>query len=139
MKSLIVVLSGLCFILSTSFTTKVDEGIFFEHGRYSEAKKLAKETDKTIFIDSYTQWCGPCKKMAAQVFTDSEVGAYFNQNFINVKMDMEKTEGILIARRYSVNFYPTLLFVKPNGELIRKEVGYQNKKQLLQLAKDVMN
>jgi uncharacterized protein YyaL (SSP411 family) len=40
--------------------------------------------------------------MAAQVFTDADVGEYFNSNFIHVKMDMEETEGMLVGRRYSV-------------------------------------
>jgi thioredoxin-related protein len=137
MKSTTTILFLLTFISLTSFTAKVDSGIVFEHGRYTQARKLARETNKTIFIDSYTQWCGPCKKMASQVFTDSEVGNYFNKNFINVKMDMEESEGILFGRRYSVNFYPTLLFVKPSGELIKKEVGYQTKAQLMKLARDV--
>ena len=137
MKSSTLILFLLTFISATSFTTKIDGGISFETGRYTQARKIARETNKTIFIDSYTQWCGPCKKMASQVFTDPEVGSYFNKNFINVKMDMEQSEGILIGRRYSVNFYPTLLFVKPSGELIRKEVGYQTKAQLMQLARDV--
>lgn len=122
---------------TASFAPRAQKGISFEHGKLSDAKKLAKETHKIIFIDSYTQWCGPCKKMAAQVFTDADVGKYFNSNFINVKMDMEETEGMLVGRRYSVNFYPTLLFIKPTGELVRKEVGYHSKSQLLSLVKRI--
>ena len=130
---------SLILVLFTSFTSSIDTGISFEHSRFSEAKKLARETNKTIFIDSYTQWCGPCKKMAAQVFTDKEVGTFFNNNFVNVKVDMEETEGLLIARRYGVNFYPTLLFIKPTGELVRKEVGFHDRKQLLRLARSVVH
>lgn len=137
MKNYFILLLGLILLSTTSTAPHAEPGISFEHGKFSEAKKLAKETNKTIFIDSYTQWCGPCKKMAAQVFTDAEVGRYFNKNFVNVKMDMEETEGMLVGRRYSVNFYPTLLFIKPSGELVRKEVGYHTKAQLLSLAKQV--
>ena len=133
-----IALLGLVILLFTSFTSSIQGGISFEHSRFSEAKKLAKQTNKTIFIDSYTQWCGPCKKMAAQVFTDKEVGNFFNSNFINVKVDMEDTEGMLLARRYSVNFYPTLMFIKPTGELVRKEVGYHDRAQLLKLARSVV-
>lgn len=42
--------------------------------------------------------------MTTQVFTDAYVGEYFNSDFINVKMDMEETEGMLVGRGYSVNF-----------------------------------
>ena len=94
-------------LLSThtkSIAPQAQKGISFEHGKFSDAKKLAKETNKIIFIDSYIQWCGPCKKMTTQVFTDADVGEYFNSDFINVKMDMEETEGMLVGRGYSVNF-----------------------------------
>ena len=129
-------LSAFLIILS-SFTANVNGGISFHAGNYAQARKLAKETNKTIFIDGFTEWCGPCKKMAKEVFTDKEVGTYFNSNFINVKIDMEATDGMLISRRYSVNFYPTLLFIKPSGQLVRKEVGYQNKGDLMRIARDV--
>jgi thioredoxin 1 len=137
MKNYFILILGLLLLGTTSVAPRAQKGISFEHGKFYDAKKLAKETNKIIFIDSYTQWCGPCKKMAAQVFTDPDVGEYFNSNFINVKMDMEETEGMLVGRRYSVNFYPTLLFIKPTGELVRKEVGYHSKSQLLSLAKRI--
>lgn len=65
-------------------------GISFEHSSWEDILKKAKEENKLIFIDAYTTWCGPCKMMARNVFTDAEVGTFFNQNFINVKLDMEK-------------------------------------------------
>lgn len=136
MKLKTTLLLGILFLVATSFKGSIDAGISFHQGNYSTAKKLAKQSNKTIFIDGYTEWCGPCKRMAKEVFTDAEVGKYFNANFINVKMDMEKTDGMLVSRRYSVNFYPTLLFIKPSGELIRKEVGFKNKSELLNLARE---
>ncbi|MDB9882123.1 thioredoxin domain-containing protein [Bacteroidia bacterium] len=139
MKSTTFLLFTTVLLISSSFSSGVLGDISFEDGKYSEVRKLAKEKNKTIFIDGYTQWCGPCKKMASTVFTDTEVGSYFNRNFINVKMDMEKTEGMLVGRRYGVNFYPTLLFIKPSGELVLKEVGYHSKSEPMRLAKDIAN
>lgn len=126
-------------IILSSFTSNFDSGISFFEGKFIDAKKQAAETGKTIFIDGYTEWCKPCKQMASTVFTDNEVGRFFNSKFISVKMDMEKTDGMLVSRRYNVNFYPTLLFVKPDGTLIRKEVGFHDKAQLLKLAREVAN
>ncbi len=135
-----ILFSLLVLFSSLSNKEPVGEiGISFFTGKYAEARALAKKINKPIFIDDYTVWCGPCKKMAKDVFTDSDVGSFFNKNFINVKMDMEKTSGALIGRRYDVHFYPTLLFILPSGELIRKEVGYHSKAKLLKVARDVVH
>ena len=77
-------------------------------------------------MDAYTTWCGPCKRMAAEVFTEPEVGRFYNENFINVKIDMEKGEGIELARQYDVYAYPTLLFINGEGELVHRGLGYQD-------------
>lgn len=92
------------------------QGIEFEHGSWAEAVKKAKTLNKLIFVDVYTSWCGPCKIMASQVFTRPEVGAKFNQGFVNVKIDAEKGEGIAIAKKYAVLSYPTYLFINPADE-----------------------
>ena len=44
------------------------QGIEFSHGTWKEVLAKAKQEDKLVFIDVYTSWCGPCKKMAAKVF-----------------------------------------------------------------------
>lgn len=127
----------LVILLQFSFTSHSDEGIYFHSGSYAEAKQMAKEQDKIIFIDGYTEWCGPCKRMSTDVFTDAAVGEYFNEHFVSIKLDMEKTQGMLVGRRYDVNFYPTLLFITPSGTLLHKEVGFRDKSELLKMAKNI--
>jgi thiol-disulfide isomerase/thioredoxin len=99
------------------------EGIQFFHGSWEEALEKAKSEQKPIFVDAYASWCGPCKRMAAQVFPQEEVGAFFNAKFINVKMDMEKGEGPEFAKKFPVRAYPTLLFITPQEEKFHEHVG----------------
>lgn len=99
------------------------EGIQFFHGSWDEALEKAKAEQKPIFVDAYASWCGPCKRMAAQVFPQKEVGELFNAKFINVKMDMEKGEGPAFAKKFPVRAYPTLLFITPQEEKFHEHVG----------------
>lgn len=118
----------------------VAQGIAFEHEpSWKEILSKAKESNKLIFVDAYTTWCGPCKKMANEVFIDKEVGDLFNASFVNVKMDMEKGEGPELAKTYSVSSYPTYLFVNGDGELLHIGVGSMPTADFIQLAKAALN
>ena len=94
-------------------------GINFLHGTtWAEAVAKAKAENKLIFIDFYTQWCGPCLNMAQTVFSLPTVGYYYNQTFINLKIDAEEGEGITLAKKYGVRSYPTYAFIDPATEEI---------------------
>jgi thiol-disulfide isomerase/thioredoxin len=79
-------------------------------------------------------WCGPCKKMVAEVFPLKEVGDVFNPAFVNYKIDAEKGEGIQIAKQFGVKSYPTYLFVNGDGVLIYRSGGYNPSKIFLNEA-----
>lgn len=73
---------------------------------FQDALQEAEATGKLIFLDGYTSWCAPCKMMNTTVFTDPEVGHFFNEHFINVKFDMEKGEGRELLKRYGMQVIP---------------------------------
>jgi thiol-disulfide isomerase/thioredoxin len=85
----------LSFFLVTLFSLNVAaQGIEFEHDKsFEEVLKMAKTQNKLIFMDCFTTWCGPCKRLSSMVFPDPAVGEYYNKNFINTKFDMERGEG----------------------------------------------
>jgi len=99
----------------------------------------AKRVNKPVFIDVYTVWCGPCKVMRKEAFTNTKVGSFLNQNFVCYAIDAEKGEGITIAKEYGVNSYPTLLFILPDGTLIQKTTGYNGIDPLLAEAKKALS
>lgn len=106
----------------------------FDSLGWQAALDKARSEDKIIFLDAYTQWCGPCKMMSARCFPDSSVGAWFNPRFVNLKMDMERGEGPTLAQRYGIELYPTLLFLHGDGTVAHRAVGYHNPAELLALA-----
>lgn len=120
---------------------KSDEvvGIQFLKISYEEALKLSKKTGKPIFIDCYTVWCGPCKVLSKRTFTNPELGKFFNENFINMKVEMEKdADGPELARLFRVRAYPTLLFLNSDGTLIKQSLGYVKPDYLLNFAKEIV-
>ena len=114
-------ISILCFSLFLSLSA-IAGGIDFFHGSVEEAKALAKEEGKLIFVDAFTTWCGPCKRMSSQVFTDENVGEFYNRTFVNLKLDMERGEGKEFQQKYRVSAFPTLLFLDPEGTVVNKVV-----------------
>jgi len=108
--------------------------IEFQHITLKEAKTLAKEQNKPIFVDVFATWCGPCKYMAATTFMDPAIGTYFNTEFINVKLDGEKEDGPSVMSEYGITAYPTLLFISAKGELIKTHVGAADIKTLSRLG-----
>lgn len=115
------------------------QGIHFTQGTWAEALAQAKSEGKMVFLDAMTAWCGPCKIMAREVFTDPAVGAFFNTRFVNVKLDMERGEGIDVSNRYKVWVYPTLLFVDGNGAVQHRKVGFQNAETFIALGRTALD
>jgi len=111
-------------------------GIPFETGTWDEVLTKAKKEDKIIFVDAFATWCGPCKTMSREVFTDPEVGDYFSENFINYKFDMELGEGIAFSDKYEVTAYPTLLLINSNGEVLARKVGGADTPSFIMWAKE---
>ncbi len=132
---LLITASILVSVQKDNQPSSKEEGIDFVDISFSEALKSAKVSNKLVFLDAYATWCGPCKWMDANTFKDESVGAYFNENFINLKMDMEKGEGPQIARRYKVTAYPTMFFINGEGEVIHKVLGAKPAKDFLKEAK----
>lgn len=118
-----------------------------------EAIAAQAKSPRKIMIDVYTSWCGPCKMMMANTFTDPEVIAYLNENFYAVKFDAESPQPVVfrgqtftnpgyrpgvtgrnsphqLAGALGVTAYPTLVYLDEKGEIIAPITGYKTPPQL---------
>ena len=134
MKGIMNKILTLVFIVS--FLQSQGQGIEFFQGSWKDALAKAKSEDKLLFVDAYAKWCGPCKTMAKNVFTQQKVGDFFNTNFINLKLDMEEEDGVTFGHKYPVSAYPTLIFLDGEGKLIKKIVGGQQVDGLIAQGED---
>lgn len=124
----------LMFILKTGFSQ--DSGIrFYNDIPLDSILLVAKKENKLVFLDCYATWCPPCKVWAKNIFTQKNVGDYFNSNFINVKYDAEKGEGANIYKKYNLDGYPNLFYLNDKGEIVHKYDGVPDANQLIENAK----
>lgn len=115
------------------------QGINFEKDTFKNILEKAKKENKLVFLDAYTTWCGPCKMLERNVFPQKEVGDFYNAHFINAHFDMEKGEGIDLAKKYSVFSYPSLLFINGDGVVVYRTAGYVGPAEFVTLGKTAIN
>ncbi len=115
------------------------QGINFEKDTFKNILEKAKRENKLVFLDAYTTWCGPCKMLERNVFPQKEVGDFYNAHFINAHFDMEKGEGIDLAKKYSVFSYPSLLFINGDGVVVYRTAGYVGPAEFVTLGKTAIN
>lgn len=120
-----------------------------------EAVEAQKKNNKPIFIDAYTVWCGPCKMLDKNTFSDAEVAKVLNEKYNPVKFNAEGNETIVFngktytnpkyvesrknsrnglhefARVIGVSAYPTMKVLDASGKATKNIVGYRNAQQLL--------
>ncbi|MDO6435450.1 thioredoxin family protein [Flavitalea sp. BT771] len=134
----------ICFWLIIFYTSSVvaqsgsPKGMHFFKGSWSDLQAAARHDHKMIFIDVYTDWCGPCKYMDKFIFTNPSVGGKYNTQFVNYKLNAEKGEGVELAKKYNVTAYPTLLFLNSNGYLVHKVIGEKEVVPFIELAVEAL-
>jgi len=109
--------------------------ITFSDLSFDAALEQAKKTKKVVMVDYYTDWCGWCKVLDKKTYTDANVGKYANSDFVSLKINAEKGEGIALAKKSKVQGFPTIVFYNENGEEVHRVVGYQEADKFLQSMK----
>ncbi|GHB53695.1 thioredoxin family protein [Mongoliitalea lutea] len=110
---------------------------------FEEAVVKTGQQPKMVFVDVYTDWCGWCKKMDKETFTDPAVVAYINSNFYAVKLNAEKTDREIkfkgqtyteasIARAMRVSSYPNFIIMDASMENITQYPGYRKPEPFLE-------
>jgi len=137
----------LVFVGSSAF---INENVEAEESpvnwmSFEEAVEKSKTEKKKVFIDVYTDWCGWCKVMDKNTFSQADIAQYLNENFYPVKLDAEQKEDIefrgttykfvssgsrgyhqlaaaLLQNKLS---YPTFVILNEDFQIINITPGYQ--------------
>jgi thioredoxin-related protein len=133
-KTWLILILLLC-LTSENFAAPQKQEVF-TNLTFDKALSLAGKNKKIVIIDFYTTWCMPCKEMDNLTWKAPEVRNWLRQNTIALKIDAEKQ--LVLAKRYQINAYPTILFLKPDGEEIDRIIGFRQPKRFLVMAKDYL-
>ena len=120
----------------------------------NDALAAQEKEPKLIFIDVYTNWCGPCKMMDRDTFNNDDVAAYINENYYAVKFNAEGQEPVTyndvefsnpnfdpakamrrnsshqFTRHLGVRAYPTVVFINEQSEVLTAVKSYKKPQQL---------
>jgi thioredoxin 1 len=144
-KYLLQVLLTVCLFFAgqTTYTRHAavlyPSHIVFIENSFDEALKQAKLQNKYIFVDAYASWCGPCKLLKVTTFNNSKAAAFYNSNFINVSIDMEKGQGPALAAQWQLSSVPTLIIFNPQGKPVLGTVGYIKADDLIRFGKQALS
>jgi len=119
-----------------------------------EVREAQKTNPKNVLIDVYTNWCGPCKLMDRNTFSNTDIIRIINENYYAVKFNAEGNKEVNfkgnifknpnydpakaqrrnasheLAQYYRIRSYPTILFLDEEANLITPVVGYKTPQQL---------
>lgn len=114
------------------------QGVSFEPEgtTLEEAAAKAKKENKLVFVDCFTQWCGPCRNMARNVFPQEKVGAFMNPRFVSITIDMESQYGAPLAKSWQVSAYPTFIIFNSDAQEVGRFVGGSDADGLIARVKE---
>ncbi|AUB55753.1 hypothetical protein BK008_02275 [Methanobacterium sp. MZ-A1] len=129
----VIIISLLVLVLSihtlTSNETESNTSSIQWGNDLNQAMEEAKKSNKTIFIDFYADWCSYCGEMDEETFTDPQVKEKLTQNYVLLKVDVDKNPDL--SSKYRAYSLPTIVIVDSSGNEIKRIIGYQTPEQLL--------
>ena len=130
----------IVFLFLGSFTSAQEptkKGIQFRNITFDQAIEASRKEGKMVFMHGHASWCHYCIYMADSVYPDSTVGAFYNQYFISIKVDLEK-EGADLNKTLKSHTFPTLVFFDSTGQVVHRAAGRHFKPLVMELGREAI-
>lgn len=125
----ILLIAMMIFGFSNKTKTEVEEKTNYElvviDQNFEQAIKLAKKSNKLLFIDFYATWCGPCKQLDRLIFQNDSIQKVLGEDYILLKYDAEKDTTFNLTKKYHIRSYPTAIVLNSDGFVLHKRYGFR--------------
>lgn len=136
--AILYALLGLVANYSTIFAQEIK--IDFLKGSWYDIVNKAQEENKYIFVDVYADYCPPCKVMENEVFIDKKVSLFYNEHFINYKVNISNRDQAYFQDLHSVKELPAFMYFTSDGtSVMKKETGCKEIQEFMDMGMDVLN
>lgn len=139
-------LFGLALIIFLTFcslkvpsTTTAPQNLSFIEGSLADILDKAQTDKKHVFVHTFSRYCETCQSYAKQLFANQSVVQFYNNNFINYKLDLDENKYTNFARIHELGHSPALLYYNSKGRLVRKAVNVTKPEELIETGHRVLN
>lgn len=129
----VTLLAGICS------TVVAGDNSNLKWNSFNDGIAEAKQSNKKVLIDVYTNWCSWCKVMDSKTYADAEVAKYLSERYVLIKLDAESNKKLHykdkeysereLAVAFGISGYPSTLFLKSDSEPITIYPGYADAKK----------
>lgn len=143
---------ALCLPVPSRGQDHRESGVDFDRSSsLDQIRAKARTSKKFVFVNLVSTRCPSCVAMDREIFRLPSVGAFVNQNFISVKLQIDSAanddsetqrryaDARLVRAEYRVNKYPTFLFFTPDGRIVHRGEGAKTADAFLELAADALD
>jgi thioredoxin-related protein len=143
MKPATLLLAALTLLMGSSVPAAAGRAPGVAWRSWDRGLEEARAAGRPVLVDVYTDWCGWCRRMDADVYTRPEVLDYLSRKFVTIKLDAEAQDAARydgrsftsrsLAARFGVSSYPTTIFLRPAGDHLVNVPGYVDADRFLLL------
>jgi thioredoxin-related protein len=140
---LVIVVAAVAFRVGTAPAGETAHPTKVEWKNFTDGMNLCRNTDKKLLVDVYTDWCGWCKTMDKETYSQDEVISYITDHFVPVRLNAESQEmrqfdtlhitDADLANAFGVTGYPTTIFITSAGQPITSIPGYIKKDEFTKI------
>ncbi len=116
----------LTFLIAAQVWAFIGKDKVWRHS-YLEAETEARQLNRPILLHFHASWCGPCRQMDGSVLNTAEVKRMLLERVVGVKIDLDQHPEI--AEKYGVESIPADVIISPEGKVLKKSVGFQQREQ----------